>query len=65
MKFLCKLGLHSWHTAPNGMLRWCPNCNSWEVNSNLNADPIKCWREISVEDKDKLVDDWHKAGKLL
>jgi len=65
MNIFCRLGWHSFHTAPNGMLRYCPNCNRWEVNRNNSADPIHCWREISDDTRQKLVEDWFHHSKLL
>ncbi len=47
------------------MLRYCPNCFRWEINRNSSSDPIQCWREISDEQKDKIVQDWHDLGKVL
>ena len=65
MNIFCRLGLHYFHTSPNGMLRYCTNCSKWEVNTNNSADPITRWHEIDDETRQKLVDDWHSHGKLL
>jgi hypothetical protein len=65
MNLFCKLGWHNFHTAPNGMLRYCTNCNLWEVNRNASCDPIKCWREIDDEAREKLIKCWWDGNKVL
>jgi len=47
MKLFCKLGFHCWFTAPCGMIRYCSNCNQWEINRNCWYDPIPRWREAT------------------
>lgn len=62
---ICKLGLHLWKYAPNGMLRRCSLCKNWQVNRNLSSDPDKKWAAISEYGRKKLIEDWHGLGKLL
>jgi hypothetical protein len=65
MNVLCKFTLHNFRTAPNGMLRLCSWCGRWEVNLNLSCDPIPNWKEIDEYGREKLIQDWKDAKKLL
>jgi len=64
-KLFCWLGFHAYHTAPNNMLKWCPNCNDWQVNTNCSDDPIRRWRSASHAEVLKLQDMWRDNHKVL
>lgn len=65
MKLFCKLGLHSFHTSPDGMTRYCPNCGQWELNTNLSLDPIKRWKIVTWYEVRSVHDKRLLEGKYL
>lgn len=47
------------------MVRYCPNCNQWDLNFNLSTDPIRGWRAATHDEVLTQTNKWIKEGKYL